>query len=42
MKLDVCSSVNGLEGQYSGLESDAGCNRKPVEVTEEGDPMGRN
>ena len=28
-------SVDGLEGQYHHLESDAGRNRKPVDVTEE-------
>ena len=31
--LDWCSSVDGLEGQHHCLESDAGRNRKPVEVT---------
>ena len=34
--LDGCSSVDGLESQHHRLESDAGRNRKPVEVTEEG------
>ena len=34
------SSINGFEGQHHRLESDAGHNRKPVEVTEEGGHMG--
>ena len=32
----MCSPVDGLEGQHHPLESDAGCNREPVEVTVEG------
>ena len=35
-----CSSLDGLECQHHNLELDAGCNRKPVEVTEEGGHMG--
>ena len=40
LEVNGCSSVDGLEGQYHHLESYAGCNRKPVEVTEEGVHMG--
>ena len=35
LEVDRCSSVDGLEDQNHCLESDAGRNRKPVEVTEE-------
>ena len=38
---DGCSFVDGLEGQHHHLESDAGRNRKPVEVTEEGGHVGQ-
>ena len=34
MEVDGCSSIDGVEGHH--LESDAGCNRKSVEITEEG------
>ena len=30
LEVDGCSSVDGLEGQNHCLESDVGCNRKPV------------
>ena len=35
-----CSFADGLEDQHHCLELDAGCDRKPVEVTEEGGHMG--
>ena len=35
VEIDRCSSVDGLEGQHHRLESVAGRNRKPAEVTEE-------
>ena len=35
-EVDGFSSVDGLEGQHRHLESDAGSNRKRVEVTEGG------
>ena len=40
--LDVvgCSPVHRLEGQYQGLESDTGCDGKPVEGDEERGNMG--
>lgn len=41
MEVDRCSCIDGLEGQHHHLESDAGPNRKPVEVTEEGGHMGQ-
>ena len=37
LAVDRCSSVDILEDQNHRLESNAGCNRKPVEVIEEGD-----
>ena len=40
LEVDGCSSVDGFEGQHLHFESDAGCNRKPVEVSEEGGHMG--
>ena len=40
LEVDGCSSVDVLEGQHQCLESDAGRNRKSVEVTEEGGHMG--
>ena len=39
LEVEGCSSVDGLEGQDHCLESYAGCNRKPVEVKEEGGHM---
>ena len=41
LEVDGCSSVDGLEGQHHRLESDAGSNRKPVDVMEEGWSHGR-
>ena len=38
--LNGCSSVDGLDGKHHYLELDAGCNRKPMEVTEEGGHLG--
>ena len=40
MEVDGHSFVDGLEGQNRHLESDAGRNRKPAEVTKEGGHMG--
>lgn len=40
LEVGGCSSVDGLEGQHHDLELDAGHNRKPVEVSEEGGHMG--
>ena len=40
LEVDRCSSVDSFEGQYHCLESDVGCNMKPVEFTEEGGHMG--
>ena len=34
------SSIGSLVGKHHCLESDASCYREPVEVTEEGGPMG--
>ena len=36
LKVDGSSSVDGPEDPHLRLKSDAGCNRKPMEVTEEG------
>ena len=40
LEVDGCSSVDDLEDQHHHLESDAGRNRKSVEVTEEAGHMG--
>ena len=40
LEVDGFSSVDGLEVQHHHLESDAGRNRNPVEVTEEADHTG--
>ena len=40
LEVDGCSSVDGLEGQHHHAESDAGRNRKPVEIMEEAGHMG--
>ena len=37
---DWCSAVDGPEGQHNCHESSAGCNRKPVEVMEDGSHVG--
>ena len=38
--VDGCRSTDSFEGQHYRLQLDVGCNRKPVEVTEEGGHMG--
>ena len=41
LEIDGCSSIDSLECQHHHLESDMGCNKKPVEVTEEEGSCGR-
>ena len=40
LEVDRCGSADGLEGQHHHLEADAGLNRKPMEVTEDGGHVG--
>lgn len=42
LEVDWCRSVDGFEGEYHHLESDAGYNRKQVDVTEKGGSHGSN